>query len=94
MINTVADNRSSYTNRAYSRAILARKIQRTIGRPSTKQYISIVERNLLPNCPVTRDDIIAAEKIFGPDVGSLKGKTVRKTSDTVEPAYCSSSRRP
>ena len=87
MINTVADNRSSYTNRAYSRAILARKIQRTIGRPSTKQYISIVERNLLPNCPVTRDDIIAAEKIFGPDVGSLKGKTVRKTSDTVEPAY-------
>jgi hypothetical protein len=38
----------------------------------------------LPNCPVTREDIMTAEKIFGPDVGSLKGKTVRRTTDHVE----------
>jgi hypothetical protein len=58
-----------------------------IGRPSTKTYINIVlENNLLPNCPVTRDDIVAAEKIFGPDVGSLKGKTVRRTGEHVEHA--------
>jgi hypothetical protein len=86
MVNTVADNRTSYTNRAYSRATLARSIQKMIGRPSTKTYINIVENNLLPNCPVTRDDIIAAEKIFGPDVGSLKGKTVRRTGEHVKHA--------
>jgi hypothetical protein len=38
----------------------------------------MVDNNLIPNCPVTRDDIIAAEHIFGPDLGILKGKTVRQ----------------
>lgn len=84
LINTVADNRSNYTNRAYSRASLPRKIQQIVGRPSTKEYIQIVERNLLPNCPITRDDIMTAEKIFGPDIGILKGKTVRKGAPHVE----------
>jgi hypothetical protein len=84
MINTVEDNSTKYSQRDYSKAILARKIQKIIGRPSTKTFLSIVEKNLLPNCPVTRDDIIAAERILGPEVGSLKGKTVRKASTTVE----------
>jgi Reverse transcriptase (RNA-dependent DNA polymerase) len=87
MVNTVADNRIKYSQRDYSQAQLARKIQKIIGRPSTKTYLSIVDNNLLPDCPVTRDDIIAAERIFGPDVGSLKGKTVRKTSPPVKPEY-------
>ena len=70
-INTVADNRSKYTNRDYSRAELARKIQNTIGRPSTRTFLHIVDNNLLQNCPITRKDILAAEHIFGPDVRSV-----------------------
>ena len=84
LINTVADNKSSYTNRDYSRAVLARQLQKIIGRPSYRTFLKIVKNNLLPNCPVTREDIIAAEKIFGPDVGSLKGKTVRRSTDHVD----------
>jgi hypothetical protein len=84
MINTVADNKNGYTNRAYTRAVLARNIQKMVGRPTTKEFIKIVEMNLLPNCPVTREDILIAEKIFGPDIGSLKGKTVRRDTDHVE----------
>ena len=86
MVNTVANNKENYTNRAYGRAVLARNIQKLIGRPTSAEFMKIVSLNLIPNCPVNRDDIINAEKIFGPDVGSLKGKTVRRTTEHVEVA--------
>ena len=85
LVNTVAENKLNYTNLDYTRALLARKIQTTIGRPSTRDFIRIVGNNQLPNCTITRDDILAAEHIFGPDVGSLKGKTVRKAPNQVRP---------
>jgi hypothetical protein len=53
-INTVVDNKSSYTNRERTQANLARRIQRIIGRPSTKDFVNIVNKNLLPNCPITK----------------------------------------
>jgi Zinc knuckle len=83
LVNTVANNRSQYTNRDYAKAVLARQIQCIIGRPSTANFIKIVENNLLPNCPITGYDIKAAEHIFGPDIGSLKGKTVRQSPNPV-----------
>jgi hypothetical protein len=84
LVNTVEDNGTKYSQRDYSKAEQARKLQQIIGRPSTKTFLSIVDKNLLPNCPVTRADIIAADRIFGPDVGSLKGKTVRRAPVAVE----------
>ena len=84
LVNTVEDNKSKYTNRDYSRAVLARKIQNIIGRPSTRSYIDMVKNNVIKNCPVTIADIIAAEDIFGPNLGSLKGKTVRRSGEHVE----------
>lgn len=83
MVNTVADNRSNYSSEDYDRAIQARQLQIKIGRPSLKDYIKIVSENWLPNCPITKDDILAAEHIFGPDVGSLKGKTARRRPHAV-----------
>jgi hypothetical protein len=87
LVNTVEKNKSKYTNCDYSRAVLARKLQKVLGRPSTRDYLRIVETNQLPNCPVERDDILAAEDIFGPDLGSLKGKTVRRGGEHVRPAH-------
>eukprot|EP00978_Attheya_sp_CCMP212_P049050 scaffold608902_cov208-Attheya_sp.AAC.1 len=71
-VNTVEDNKAKFTSRDYSQAVLARKIQKTIGRPSTRTFIDIVKNNLLKNCPITTRDIEIAEEIFGPDVGILK----------------------
>jgi hypothetical protein len=78
MVSTVAQNKSNFPIADYSRTVLARKIQIMTGRPSTKDLLRIVDNNLLPNCPITRRDLLVAEKIFGPDLGSLKGKTVRR----------------
>ena len=84
LVNTVADNRSKYNNRNYSQAVLARQLQELFGRPSTQTCLRTIANNLIPNCPVTRKDVLAAEDIFGPDVGSLKGKTVRRPNTHIE----------
>jgi hypothetical protein len=85
LVNTVADIKSNYTNQDYLKAMQARQLQIMIGRPNTKHFIKIVTSNQLPNCPVTRADILAAEHILGPDVGSLKGKTVRNRPHLAKP---------
>jgi len=46
-------------------------------------YVKYVENNLIPNCPITKEDIVHAEDILGPNLGTLKGKTTRKTPERV-----------
>ena len=41
-----------------------------------KDFIRYVSMNLIPNCPVTIQDIKNAEFVWGPDIGCVKGKTV------------------
>ena len=84
LVNTVEGIKNSYTVAHYNQAKLARDIQIRIGRPSTREFIKIVTSNLLKNCPVTKDDILAAEHVFGPDVESLKGKTTRQNPPRID----------
>ena len=84
LVTTVADNANSFSNADYAQAVLAQKIQKIIGRPTTRAFIHFIENNLLPNCPVNRRDVLRAEQIFGPDIGALKGKTVRRQPPRVE----------
>jgi hypothetical protein len=83
MVTPVEQNKANYIKADYMQAVLARKIQATIGRPSTTEFIRFVREGLLPNCPVTPEDIEAAEHIFGTDVGALKGKTTRQAPQKV-----------
>ena len=79
-VSTMADNKSSYSNTDYLHALAARKLQIKIGNPTACQFIKIASTNLLPNCPTNRDDIQAAEDIFGPDVGGLKEDSAMTTT--------------
>ena len=84
VVNTVRDNKKNYTNNDYQHALRARELQIIMGRPSTETFIAALKSNGLMNCPVTPGDVEAAEHIFGPDIGSLKGKTTRRSPPIVD----------
>ena len=55
-----------------------------MGRPSTTTFLDLLKKNEIANCPVTPADVEAAEYILGPDIGSLKGKTTRRSPPIVD----------
>ena len=51
--------------------------------PSTSDYIKLVRGGMLDNCPITPDDIKVAEKVCGPSVPALKGKTASRKPEPI-----------
>jgi hypothetical protein len=47
----------------------------------------IITTNTIKNVPITIDDINIAEKVFGPDIGALKGKTMHQKPAPVVSDY-------
>ena len=47
----------------------------------------MVHGNMLIHFPITVTNIKHAQTIFGPDIGSLRGKTVRRKTETVMSDY-------
>ena len=78
LLSTIEKKKSRYTSRDYNQAKLARKLQVPIGRPEIKDFIRYLDNNNIPNCPISRDDAIAAHDIFDRDIGGLQGKKTRK----------------
>ena len=70
----VNDNKTSCTNAEVSKGEFARALQQKLGHVSKAKFIRIVTNNILPNYPLTERDIMAAEDIYGPDLGLVKGK--------------------
>ena len=58
-----------------------------MGNPSEKDYKTMVSNKLTPECPITSTDITNARAIFGPDLLSVRGKTVRTTPALVVADY-------
>jgi hypothetical protein len=85
-LHTVAGNQRAFTRREIQGADRARDLYRKLGRSSEQEFMDILTKNLIINCPVTPDDAKRALKIYGPDVATIKGKTV-KTQNTGIPNY-------
>ena len=79
LANIVTDNLKYMSERQRKRAKAARKVFQAIGTPTTQDLKSIIRMNLIKDMEITTKDVNLAEKAFGPDVGSMKGKSTRKT---------------
>ena len=66
-----------FTKSEIERAKAAKKLYHTIGNLSIDDYKTIIKSNAIKKCPVVIQDIENAETIYGKDVSSLKGKSVR-----------------
>jgi hypothetical protein len=78
LISTVAENRKGYTLRQFERAKEARKLYHIVGTPTMNNLKPLLLMNVIQNCPVAVEDVNISEKIFGPDMSSLKGKSTRR----------------
>jgi hypothetical protein len=86
-INTIEENKQLYTDRQITRAKKARDLYHAIGTPNAEDFKKIIRMNAIRNCPVTIDDILIAEKVFGPDIGTLKGKSTRQKPAPIVQEY-------
>ena len=77
-LQTVEENMKFYTPREVARAKTARDLLAALGTPSIADLKAAIAMNAIAGLPVTTKDVDLAEKIFGPDLGTLKGKTTRR----------------
>ncbi len=77
LIQTVDNNKRMFHRREVEGADRARELHRKLGRPSQKRFEHILNNGLLHNCPVTAKDARRAAIIYGPDVATIKGSSVR-----------------
>jgi hypothetical protein len=63
-----------------------------LGNLNKKDYKGLVSSNVIPNCPVLHTDITNAQTISGPDLASVRGKTVRRVPAPVVGDYMAVSR--
>jgi hypothetical protein len=86
-VQTVRGNYEGHTKKDVMQAKEARRAQAMIGNPREKDFKGMVSGNMIKNCPVTTTDITNALAIFGPDLVTIRGKTVRRTPAPVVADY-------
>jgi hypothetical protein len=55
-----------------------------VGAPTIENFKHILRVGGIQNCDLTPQDVEIAEKIFGPDVSTLKGKSTRRKPKIVK----------
>ena len=76
LVQTVRSNYEGFTKKVINSAKAARKLQGMIGSPNEKDYGGMISSNMIKNCPIDSTDVSNTRAIFGPDLASVRGKTV------------------
>jgi hypothetical protein len=83
LVNTVRDNFEGHTKRNIAKAKEAQRLQGMVGNHTDKEFKGMVHERLITNCPGTVQDVENANRIFGPDLANLRGKTIRTKPEHV-----------
>jgi hypothetical protein len=73
------ENKKFYTKHQFQQAKQACELLYSLRYLSINDMKAIIWMNAIKNNPVTTEDDDIAEKIFGPDIATLKGKMTRCT---------------
>jgi hypothetical protein len=83
LVTTVTENESKFSKREVSAARTARAFQKRLGYVSTESAIDLIKSGNILNVPVTEQDLLRADAIYGKDIAALKGKSVKTKVDAV-----------
>jgi hypothetical protein len=78
-MQTVRKNYEGYTKLKILKAKKVQRAQGLIGNPSKSNFKGMVRGNMIRNYPITSDKVTNTCTTFGPDLASIRGKTVRQT---------------
>ena len=73
-MNSQYENSIFFSNEEIERAKKARNLYAMLGYPSIYGFKIMVKNNMLMKSPINEKDIDITEKVFGPDIQSLKEK--------------------
>ena len=80
---TVAQNKLLFTKRQIENAEKAQILYDMIGRGGQQRFLNIIRDGELKNCPVTMNDAKNAFIIFGKNLHSIRGGTIRSKTEHV-----------
>jgi len=78
LLSSLEDNKKFYSAQQFEREKKACTLYHALGYPSIPDIKAIIRMNMITNNPITIKDVNLAERIFGPDIGTIKGKTTRR----------------
>ena len=83
VVETVEELRRNYTIRELKQMDEARRLYVIMGRPPKVDFLQMLKKGKLLENPVRIEDFNNAERVYGKDLGVLKGKTIRIRPDRV-----------
>jgi hypothetical protein len=79
----VRGNMEGFTKREVEEAQKAREAQAMLGHPTNRDFLGMLRGGMISNCPVTANAVTNAHQIFGPDLAGVRGRMVRRPSESV-----------
>jgi hypothetical protein len=91
-VNTVQENFDGFSHKQVEGATAAHGLMGMLVTPPLRNFEEMVHLNIVEDCPITNDNIKNAHTIFGTDLTTIKGKTVRRRTKWVITDYVNISR--